>query len=324
MKETLQKNTYKQLVEDITELYDYARHAVVEAYWQIGKRIVEQDQQGETNAIYGDHLLARLSEDLSETLGSGFSKSNLYNMRRFYLAHEENLQATGKLTWTQHVELLPIKNKAIRRKIEQRIVSQKWSCQQIRQAVNELVQAGRESPETQASERPVPVIPLLECARAPLHTYALVDKTKAPYPRGMVVVDCGFNIWRNVPRNQVLHLGKASYTYPARVESVIDGDTIWAVIDCGFDTFVREKLRFHKIDTPELGTPEGEKARRYVRRVLKASARIVVCTHSYDKYARYLADIFYLPGVSSYERICSDGLYLNQELLDKGLAQPAY
>ncbi len=109
MKETLQKNTYRQRVEDITELYDRARHALVEAYWRIGKRIVEQDQQGETNAIYGDHLLARLSEDLSETLGSGFSKSNLYNMRRFYLAHEENLQATGKLTWTQHVELLPIK-----------------------------------------------------------------------------------------------------------------------------------------------------------------------------------------------------------------------
>ena len=109
MKKNLQKNTYKQLVEDITELYDYARYAVVEAYWQIGKRIVEQEQQGETNAIYGDHLLTRLSEDLSETLGSGFSKSNLYNMRRFYLAHEENLQATGKLTWTQHVELLPIK-----------------------------------------------------------------------------------------------------------------------------------------------------------------------------------------------------------------------
>jgi endonuclease YncB( thermonuclease family) len=138
----------------------------------------------------------------------------------------------------------------------------------------------------------------------------------------MVVVDCGFNIWRKVPRNQIPQLGKASYTYPARVKSVIDGDTIWAVIDCGFDTFVREKLRFHRIDTPELGTPEGEKASRYVKRVLKASPHIVVCTHSYDKYARYLADIFYLPGVSSYERIGSDGLYLNQELLDKGLAQP--
>ena len=319
MKKNLQKDTYSQLVKDITELYDYARHALVEAYWQIGKRIVEQEQQGETNAIYGEHLLARLSEDLSETLGSGFSKRNLYNMRRFYLAHEEILQPAAKLTWTQHVELLPIKNKAIRRNIEQKIVSHQLSKQQIRQTVQEVNQSNSES-----SVIPPVVIPSLECIRAALHIYSLVDKTKAQYPRGMVVVDCGFNIWRKVPRNQIQHLGKASYTYPARVESVIDGDTIWAIIDCGFDTFVREKLRFHRIDTPELGTPEGEKARRYVRRVLKASPRIVVCTHSYDKYARYLADIFYLPGVSSYERICSNGLYLNQELLDKGLAQPVY
>ena len=109
MKETLQKNTYKQLVEDITELYDYARHAVVEAYWRIGKRIVEQDQQGETNAIYGDHLIARLSKDLSKTLGSGFSERNLRKMRQFYLANEI-WPVPAKLTWSQHVELLPIKN----------------------------------------------------------------------------------------------------------------------------------------------------------------------------------------------------------------------
>ncbi len=319
MNKSLQKNTYSQLVKDITELYDCARHALVEAYWQIGKRIVEQEQQGETNAIYGDHLLARLSKDLSETLGSGFSKRNLYNMRRFYLAHEEISQHPAKLTWTQHVALLPVKNSTARRRLERQIVSQKLSYEQIRQAVQEVNQSNSES-----SVIPPVLIPSLECIRAGLHIYALVDKTKAQCPRGMVVVDCGFNIWRNVPRNQIQHLGKASYTYPARVESVIDGDTIWAIIDCGFDTFVREKLRFHRIDTPELGTPQGEKARRYVERVLKASPRIVVRTHSYDKYARYLADIFYLPGVTSYERICSDGLYLNQELLDKGLAQPVY
>jgi len=319
MKKTLQKNTYKQLVADITELYDCARRALVEAYWQIGKRIVEQEQQGETNAIYGDHLLARLSEDLMDKLGSGFSERNLYNMRQFYLAHEEISQHPAKLTWSQHVALLPVKNSTVRRRLERQIVNEKLSYEQIRQAVQELNQSNSES-----SVIPPVLIPSLECIRAPLHTYALVDRTKAPYPRGMVVVDCGFNIWRRVRRNQIPHLGKASYTYPARVESVIDGDTIWAVIDCGFDTFVREKLRFHKIDTPELGTAPGEKARRYVRRVLKASPRIVVRTHSYDKYARYLADIFYLPGVSSYERICSDGLYLNQELLDRGLAQPAY
>ncbi len=318
MKKNLHKDTYSQLVKDITDLYDYARHAMVEAYWQIGKRIVQREQQGEMNAIYGEHLLTRLSEDLSETLGSGFSERNLRKMRQFYLANEIWPPA-AKLTWTQHVELLPIKKSTERRKLERLIVTKKLSQKQIRQAVQELKQSNSKS-----SVIPPVLIPSLECIRAALHIYALVDKTKAQCPRGTVVVDCGFNIWRNVPRNQVYHLGKASYTYPARVESVIDGDTIWAIIDCGFDTFVREKLRFHKIDTPELGTPEGEKARRYVKRVLKASPRIVVRTHSYDKYARYLADIFYLPGVTSYERICSDGIYLNQELFDKGLARFAY
>ncbi len=125
MKKNLQKNTYKQLVQDITELYDYARHAVVEAYWQIGKRIVEQEQQGETNAIYGDHLLARLSEDLMDKLGSGFSERNLYNMRQFYLAHEEISQTSAKLTWSQHVALLPVKNSTVRRRLERQIVNEK-------------------------------------------------------------------------------------------------------------------------------------------------------------------------------------------------------
>ena len=81
MKKNLKKNTYSQLVKDITELYDQARRALVEAYWRIGKRIVEQEQEGEAHAVYGDHLLKRLSEDLSGSLGSGFSERNLRNLR---------------------------------------------------------------------------------------------------------------------------------------------------------------------------------------------------------------------------------------------------
>ena len=106
---------------------------------------MEQEQQGETNAIYGDHLLARLSEDLSETLGSGFSKRNLYNMRRFYLAHEEILQTSAELNWSQHVALLPVKNSTVRRRLERQIVSHQLSKQQIRKAVQEVNQSNSES-----------------------------------------------------------------------------------------------------------------------------------------------------------------------------------
>jgi len=216
MKKNLQKNTYGQLVRDITELYDTARRALVEAYWQIGKRIVEQEQQGEANAIYGDHLLARLSEDLSATLGSGFSERNLRKMRQFYLANEI-WPLTAKLTWTQHVELLPLKKSTERRNLERLIVTQNLSQKQIRQAVHKLIK--KDDSSSLAGQSAGMDVPSLECILAPLHTYALVDKTKAPYPRGMVVVDCGFNIWRKVRRKQIPQLGKASYTYPARVES---------------------------------------------------------------------------------------------------------
>src|SRR5690606_27187155 len=57
---------------------------MVQTYWQIGKRIVEQEQQGRSRAGYGDFLVAGLSSYLSEVLGKGFSEANLRNMRHFY------------------------------------------------------------------------------------------------------------------------------------------------------------------------------------------------------------------------------------------------
>ncbi|MCF7975038.1 MAG: DUF1016 N-terminal domain-containing protein [Phycisphaerae bacterium] len=96
---------YMTLVNDITDLYNRARHAQVEAHWQIGKRIVETEQQDEINAVYGDHLVTHPAKDLSETLGSGFSKRNLYNMRLFYLTHKEIVQPVAQLTWIQELEV---------------------------------------------------------------------------------------------------------------------------------------------------------------------------------------------------------------------------
>ena len=117
MKETLQENTYRQLVEDITELYDCARHALVEAYWQIGKRIVEQEQQGDDTPEYGARLLERLFEDLQHKLGSGFSVRNLRKMRRFYL-NNRNRPAPADLTWT-----CPVRNQAMKKILQKNTYS---------------------------------------------------------------------------------------------------------------------------------------------------------------------------------------------------------
>ena len=88
MSKSIKTDTNATLVKDIAELYSRARQALVESYWQIGKRIVEQEQQGRTNAVYGKRLIARLSEDLSQKLSGGFSVRNLYRMRNFFLAHK--------------------------------------------------------------------------------------------------------------------------------------------------------------------------------------------------------------------------------------------
>ena len=94
---------------------------LVESYWHIGRRIGEQEQQGGRKAEYGTQLLERLSEDLQQQLGTGFSVRNLRYMRRFYLSNRIR-QPAAELNWSQHVELLPVTNQADKRSLEKRIV----------------------------------------------------------------------------------------------------------------------------------------------------------------------------------------------------------
>ncbi len=97
MKEVEHGSGYERLIRDITALYDQARRALVASYWEIGKRIVKEEQQALGKAAYGTQLVIRLSQDLREKLGNGFSVRNLQNMRRFYLAHP-NTQPAAYLT----------------------------------------------------------------------------------------------------------------------------------------------------------------------------------------------------------------------------------
>ena len=79
----------------IVELLDAARQAAARSvnalmtasYWEIGRRIVEAEQKGRRRAGYGEQLMERLSADLTERFGRGFSPDNLENMRRFFVAY---------------------------------------------------------------------------------------------------------------------------------------------------------------------------------------------------------------------------------------------
>ena len=122
-------------------------------------------------------------------------------------------------------------------------------------------------------------------------------------------------------RLQVSRTGmKRLYTYRATVEEVVDGDTLWVGIDCGFGVWVRQKLRLRGIDTPELPGAAGRRAKAFVEKALGQVPFVVVTTTRPDKYDRYLSDLFHLPGATDPEKVLSEGRFLNQQLLDEGLA----
>jgi hypothetical protein len=104
-------NDIKTLLQNArNKVYATINSTMTETYWQIGKRIVEEEQSGEYRAKYGKGLLKNLSIALSEEFGKGFSVDNLENMRKFYLTYPKSETASRKfkLSWSHYIFLTRI------------------------------------------------------------------------------------------------------------------------------------------------------------------------------------------------------------------------
>ncbi|HOW88470.1 MAG TPA: DUF1016 N-terminal domain-containing protein [Candidatus Omnitrophota bacterium] len=308
--------TYKKLITDIASLYEGARKALVEAYWTIGKRMVQVEQKGEVRAAYGDNIIPKLSEDLTRQLGQGFSETNLKRFRQFYLRYPKSPPA-GELNWAQHIELLSIRDERKRLQLERRTGKENLKRDELRELVRqELVREQVAAARDEKKEPPELLTPPKDLT---LHTY---KKGEVGSPTGATthVVDCGFYVFRELTRAQyesVTVTAKPTYAYEATVERVIDGDTLWAVIDLGFGTKVREKLRLRGLDCPEMDTEEGKQAAEFVKARLKPGSKIILVSSKTDKYTRYLADVFFTDAKGEEQ-------YLNNLLLESGLAVNMY
>ena len=103
-----------RLVSHISGLWEKAKEKaafavnteLLEANWQTGRYIVEFEQGGNTKARYGEQLLTNLSKDLTRLRGKGYSRSNLFNMRLFYVRFPKIQTVSGQLTWSHYLELL--------------------------------------------------------------------------------------------------------------------------------------------------------------------------------------------------------------------------
>ena len=306
---------FRKLIDDISRLYLDARWVQLQFAWQTGRRIVEEEQDGAMRARYGAGLLLQLSKTLSEKYGAGFSKSNLLKMRRFYLLNQKE-SVTTQLDWTDYVELLPVKDEKTRQRLERRILKEDLNSIQIRRLVREI----RREPGKDPSALP----PLKRPADLRFDTFA-VSPLRAKLKDGEVLIDCGFFVNWPVAKEELKGLdiaGEMSYTYAATVDRVIDGDTLLVIVEAGFRIIVRDRLRLRGIDCPEVGTPAGDRAKRFVEKLLPAGAAIVLKSHKdrTDQHGRFVVDVFYKQGVEDARAIIKDGTYLNQELLDKGYA----
>ncbi|MDA8181460.1 MAG: PDDEXK nuclease domain-containing protein [Acidithiobacillus sp.] len=108
--------------------------AMVEAYWLIGQRIVQEEQQGSSRAVYGERLLANLSRALSASLGKGFSYANLRNFRQFYLTYPDPeicYTACSKLSWSHNRLIMREEDPKARAYYLAESVSQQWTVRQL-------------------------------------------------------------------------------------------------------------------------------------------------------------------------------------------------
>lgn len=111
-----------RLLGNIREILLSARHsaykavnfAMVAAYWNIGKLIVEDEQNGNARAEYGKAVLEELSAKLTEEFGKGFTITNLKNMRQFYLLFPKGHTLRGELTWSHYRLLIKVKDEQAR------------------------------------------------------------------------------------------------------------------------------------------------------------------------------------------------------------------
>ncbi|NQU35257.1 MAG: DUF1016 domain-containing protein [Bacteroidetes bacterium] len=140
MDKLAKKTEYKSLIETIGNIYQKARENVIsainiemlEAYWVIGKYIIEYEQQGKEKATYGQQLLENLSIDLKLRYGKGFSRSNLNYMRLFYIKYPKSEKVSHKLTWSHYFELLKVEDDLAREFYENQVIIENWTVRELK------------------------------------------------------------------------------------------------------------------------------------------------------------------------------------------------
>lgn len=131
-----------QIAHIITEARTKAARSVnfivVQAYWQIGQRIIEEEQAGEFRAEYGSNLLGYLSENLTSQLGKGFDATNLSTMRKFYRTFPNFDAVRQELSWTHYRSLLRVEKPEARQFYLKEAIANGWGTRALDRQIHSL------------------------------------------------------------------------------------------------------------------------------------------------------------------------------------------
>jgi len=127
------------LVSARSTAYRAINFSMVLAYWHVGKRIVEEEQNGKKKANYADYLIANLSLKLTREFGRGFTERNLRDFRRFYLLFPEQEirhALRAELSWTHYRLLLRVEDGDARNYYMREAAEQNWSTRALERQIN--------------------------------------------------------------------------------------------------------------------------------------------------------------------------------------------
>ena len=135
----LQTNIY-QTIKTILQTardnaYKQVNFIMVEAYWNIGKQIVQEEQKGEDRAKYGSYLIKELSKQLSDEFGKGYSQQSLRNMRQFYNSFPIRSTLWSELSWSHYKLIIRLKDEGARAWYMEEAVKSHWSVRALERQI---------------------------------------------------------------------------------------------------------------------------------------------------------------------------------------------
>jgi endonuclease YncB( thermonuclease family) len=338
---------YNDTFNDISKIYEQSlregnddwNKAVLTSNWKIGLKIIEVTQEKKSRATYGNKILHQLSKDLNRKYQKGFSESNLRYFRKFYLDYKTK-RFYSELSWTHYVSLLQIENSKDRLHLEKLAIQKKLTSRNLENLVKQKLLEAKNKSKIKLDQESKSNI--LKKPNLQLYTYRITRKYKEESKNSIPHLDLGFSILleekekiAKFKMGSILLSSKDTkaysfelndnpkelFTYKAYLERVIDGDTILVNIDLGFSISVEQRLRLRGLDAPEINTAKGILSKRFVESTLKDCKFLILKTHGKDKYDRYLVDVFYIKNETSEEKVINEGIFLNNELLEKNYAE---